>query len=58
MTFKKNENNPLFGNEEIGTAFDVYVTKTNGKYRLDFSWRREKSLAVIFSDDGIHWSEP
>ena len=58
MTFKKNANNPLFGNEEIGTAFDVYVTKTNGKYRLDFSWRKEKSLAVIFSDDGIHWSDP
>lgn len=58
MTFKKHPQNPLFGNEEIGTAFDVYVTKTDGKYRLDFSWRREKSLAVIFSDDGIHWSEP
>ena len=58
MTFNKHPQNPLFGNAEIGTAFDVYVTKTNGKYRLDFSWRREASLAVIFSDDGIHWTEP
>ena len=58
MTFNKHPKNPLFGNSEIGTAFDVYVTKCNGKYRLDFSWRKEKSLAVIFSDDGINWSEP
>ncbi|MEE1013745.1 MAG: hypothetical protein U0L92_05495 [Clostridia bacterium] len=56
--FKKNENNPIFGSGEIGTAFDVYVTREENRYRMDFSWRKKKACAVTFSDDGIHWSEP
>ena len=44
--------------EALGTCFDVLVTKDNGKYRMDFSWRPKKCLAVTFSDDGIHWDEP
>lgn len=55
--FKKYENNPILG-EDLGTCFDVYVTKDNGRYRMDFSWRPKKSVAVTFSDDGIHWEEP
>ena len=58
QNFIKYPNNPVLGNDEIGTCFDVYVWKDNGKYRMDFSWRREKSVAVSFSDDGINWSEP
>ena len=58
MTFTKYENNPVFGNKEMGTAFDAYVTYDGGKYRMDFSWRRKRSTAVTFSDDGIHFSEP
>jgi len=42
----------------MGTCFDVLVQKLNGRYRMDFSWRPKKSLAVTFSDDGIHWEEP
>lgn len=56
--FKKYANNPVFGSGEIGTAFDVYVTKEDNQYRMDFSWRRKKACAVTFSKDGIHWSEP
>ncbi len=56
--FTKYENNPVFGNKEIGTVFDAYVWKDNGKYRMDFSWRGKKACAVTFSDDGINWSEP
>ncbi len=56
--FKKNENNPIFGSGEIGTAFDVYVTREENRYRMDFSWRKKKACAVTFSDDGIHWSAP
>ena len=56
--FVKYENNPVFGNKEIGTCFDVYVTKCDDGYRMDFSWRPKKALAVIFSKDGINWSEP
>lgn len=58
MSFIKYENNPVLGSAELGTCFDVYVTKENGRYRMDFSWRPEKSLAVTFSDDGINWEAP
>lgn len=56
--FIKYPNNPVLGSKELGTCFDVYVTKDNGRYRMDFSWRPKKALAVTFSDDGIHWEEP
>ena len=56
--FVKYENNPVLGGGELGTCFDVYVTRENGRYRMDFSWRPKKSLAVTFSDDGIHWEAP
>ena len=56
--FIKYENNPVMGNTELGTCFDVYVTREGGRYRMDFSWRPKRSLAVTFSDDGIHWEEP
>ncbi len=56
--FVKYEKNPVFGGPEIGTCFDVYVTRENGRYRMDFSWRPQKALAVTFSDDGIHWEDP
>ena len=55
--FQKYDGNPLLS-EDLGTCFDVYVTKCGGKYRMDFSWRPQKSVAVVFSDDGIHWDEP
>lgn len=56
--FKKYENNPVLGNAELGTCFDVYVTREDGRYRMDFSWRKKDALAVCFSDNGIDWSEP
>lgn len=55
--FKKFKENPVFGNEKTGTAFDAYVSRDNGKYRMDFSYRNKKSCAVTFSDDGINWGE-
>ena len=58
MKFTKYEGNPVLGSQELGTCFDVYVTRENGLYRMDFSWRPKKSLAVTFSRDGIHWDEP
>ncbi len=56
--FIKYENNPVLGSREMGTCFDVYVTYENGIYRMDFSWRAKKALAVTFSNDGINWEEP
>ena len=56
--FEKYPHNPVLGNDDLGTCFDVYVWKDNGKYRMDFSWRKHNSAAVSFSDDGITWSAP
>lgn len=56
--FIKHENNPVFGGPQLGTCFDVYVTKESNRYRMDFSWRPKKALAVTFSEDGVHWSDP
>ena len=56
--FVKYPCNPIFGGGELGTCFDVYVSRDKGRYRMDFSWRPKKSLAVTFSDDGIRWEEP
>lgn len=58
ITFTKAPENPIYGGSETGTLFDVYVTKVDGRYRMDFSWRTQKALAVSFSDDGIHWNQP
>lgn len=56
--FEKLRRNPVFGGRETGTCFDAYVSKDGERYRMDFSWRKKKSLAVTFSDDGINWGEP
>lgn len=56
--FIKYEGNPVLGSQTLGTCFDVYVTKEKDRYRMDFSWRKKKSLAVSFSTDGIHWCDP
>lgn len=56
--FMKYEKNPVMGDPSLGTCFDVYVSREGGRYRMDFSWRPKKALAVTFSADGIHWEEP
>ena len=57
--FIKSDVNPIYGDSETGTLFDVYVTKTqDGSLRMDFSWRKNNTLAVAFSSDGINWSFP
>ncbi|MBQ3015566.1 MAG: hypothetical protein IJD79_02165 [Clostridia bacterium] len=58
QNFEKFSGNPILGSKELGTCFDVYVWQDNGKYRMDFSWRRENAAAVCFSDDGINWTYP
>lgn len=56
-SFVKYAGNPVLGGA-LGTCFDVVVTRENGLFRMDFSWRPRKALAVVFSADGIRWSEP
>ncbi len=58
LQFQKYPENPIYGGPVTGTLFDVYVTRENGTYRMDFSWRPKKALAVAFSQDGLRWTEP
>lgn len=55
--WEKYENNPVLGGE-LGTCFDVSILRENGIFRMWFSWRPRKSIALVKSIDGIHWNEP
>jgi len=55
--WRKFEGNPVMGGQ-YGTCFDVSVLKDGGTYRMWLSWRPKKSVALVESEDGIHWSEP
>ncbi len=57
--FHKYQNNPIFGNSELGTLFDVYLTaQENSRIRMDLSTRKNNCVSVSFSNDGIHWDDP
>lgn len=43
---------------EIGETFDATVIEYEGKYRMYFGWRTVRSIAMVESRDGIHWSRP
>ncbi|MFA5189439.1 MAG: glycosyl hydrolase family 65 protein [Verrucomicrobiia bacterium] len=49
--------NPVLGGK-LGTCFDISLLKEDGRFRMWFSWRPKKSIALAESKDGIHWSEP
>lgn len=55
--WKKFEGNPVMGGK-YGTCFDIAVLREGDKYRMWLSWRPQKSIALVESADGIHWSEP
>ena len=55
--WKKFEGNPVIGGK-YGTCFDISVLREGGIYRMWLSWRPKKSVALVESQDGIHWSEP
>lgn len=49
--------NPVLGGN-LGTCFDISVLKEGETYRMWFSWRPKKSIALVESKDGIEWSKP
>ena len=51
------EGNPVLGGK-LGTCFDVCVVRGEGKYRMYFSWRPKKAVALVESADGVHWGAP
>jgi predicted GH43/DUF377 family glycosyl hydrolase len=55
--WQKYEGNPILGGK-YGTCFDVSVLKEGSAYRMWLSWRPKRSVALVESPDGIHWSEP
>jgi predicted GH43/DUF377 family glycosyl hydrolase len=48
---------PVLGGK-YGTCFDICTLKEGSLYRMWFSWRPKKSIALVESSDGINWSEP
>src|SRR5438552_2228805 len=53
----KHPRNPVLGGD-LGTCFDISVLREGGKYRMWFSWRPKKSIALTESPDGVQWSKP
>ncbi len=55
----KYEGNPVLGNPELGTCFDVNVIpEGSARYNMYFSWRPQKAIALSRSEDGIQWTDP
>ncbi len=55
--WEKYEGNPVLGGD-LGTCFDVSLLKEDDKYRMWFSWRPEKSIALVESPAGKNWDTP
>jgi predicted GH43/DUF377 family glycosyl hydrolase len=53
----KHPKNPVLGGD-LGTCFDISVLKAGDTYRMWFSWRPKKSVALVESADGVGWSKP
>lgn len=53
--FKKCEDNPVHGGE-LGTCVDLAILDEGGLFKMYFSWRDKKSVALSTSEDGIHFS--
>src|ERR1700692_4327441 len=53
----KYSKNPVLGGS-LGTCFDISVLREGDAYRMWFSWRPKKSVALVESKDGFTWSEP
>ena len=49
--------NPVLGGN-LGTCFDISVLKEEETYRMWFSWRPKKSIALVESKNGTEWSDP
>ena len=54
---KYREGNPVLGGS-LGTCFDVSLLREEGRYRMWFSWRPKKSVALVESTNGTDWSRP
>lgn len=55
--WSKYAGNPVLGGS-LGTCFDMCVLREQGRFRMWFSWRPRRSIALTESRDGIAWSAP
>jgi beta-1,2-mannobiose phosphorylase / 1,2-beta-oligomannan phosphorylase len=55
--WQKYPQNPVLGGN-LGVCFDVALLRENATYRMWFSWRPRDSIALVESQDGIHWNDP
>jgi len=53
----KSPHSPVLGGK-LGTCFDVSVLRDGGEYRMWFSWRPRRSIALVESADGVKWGRP
>ena len=57
QSWVKHPANPVLGGD-YGTCFDISVLQLDGTFRMYFSWRPKRAIAVAESVDGITWSDP
>jgi predicted GH43/DUF377 family glycosyl hydrolase len=57
MAWTKSSHNPVLGGE-LGTCFEPTLMQHARGFTMWFSWRPKKSIAVVESADGVHWSDP
>jgi predicted GH43/DUF377 family glycosyl hydrolase len=57
IAFNKAPENPVIGGT-LGTCFDVSVLVEGEIYRMWFSWRDQKAIALVESADGVTWKLP
>jgi beta-1,2-mannobiose phosphorylase / 1,2-beta-oligomannan phosphorylase len=50
------EKNPVLGGS-LGTCFDISVLRED-QYRMWFSWRPKRSIALVEGKDGFSWGSP
>jgi predicted GH43/DUF377 family glycosyl hydrolase len=55
--WSKSAANPVLGGK-LGTCFDVSILKEKDRYRMWFSWRPKRSIALVESTNGVVWGEP
>jgi len=55
--WEKYGQSPVLGGD-LGTCFDVSVLRQADTYKMYFSWRPQKCIAVCESADGFRWSAP
>ena len=57
LGWEKYSSSQILGNNETGTLFDPNVIKINNTYMMYVSSRKEKSIMLSTSLDGINWTK-